>query len=145
MNAVALSAVGRLRSVLLMFTITVALSSAGVAIGTRWGIDGAALGYAGAAAAVAPFYVIVTTRTLGLSARHVAGAYVPACAGLVVMAAAVTAVEAVLPASVSSAGVALLLVGSLGIGLYAVVVLRLSPAIRHDLAFALSRPATDRA
>lgn len=145
MNAVALSAVGRLRSVLAVFTITAALSSVGVAIGASFGLEAAAAGYAAGSAVVAPFYVALTARTLGLTARTVAGAYLPACAGLAVMAAAVATAKSALPAIGSSAGLGLLLVASVGLGLYTAVVLRLSPAIRRDLVFALSRPTTGSA
>lgn len=72
MNAVVLSALGRLSTVLRVFCLSAALSLVGFAIGRQYGLNGATAGYAMGAVAVAPYYVYVTARALRLAAREVA-------------------------------------------------------------------------
>lgn len=132
MNAVVLTALGRMRTVLAALLVTIAASAAGFAVGRRSGLEGAAAGWAGAAAAVTPAYVAATARTLGLGARETLAVYAAPVAGLAAMAAAALGSSRLLLGPDPGRVPHLLLVVA-STGAYAAVALALAPRLRADL------------
>lgn len=138
MNAVVLTVLGRIASVLRVFVITLVLSVVGFLVGKRHGLEGAAAGYAASLLVVAPVYVRLTARTLGVPARALAAAFLPPSAGLVAMAAAFAGLELALRGHDPSAAAYVVAVGATA-AVYALVALPLSPALRRDLRLVVSR------
>jgi PST family polysaccharide transporter len=138
MNAVVLTALGRLSVVVRVFGVTLLLSLVGFAVGRRYGVEGAAAGYAAATVLLTPLYVAITARSVRVPARALAAVYGPPTAGLVVMAAAVTAASRGALGGTSGAGPHLAFVAA-GVALYAIVVLGSSAQLRSDVATVLSR------
>ena len=77
MSAVVLAALGRLSTVLHVFVATFLLSVGGFLIGQRYGLTGAAAGYAAATVVMTPLYVYLTARELELGLRPVVSTFLP--------------------------------------------------------------------
>jgi O-antigen/teichoic acid export membrane protein len=137
MNAVVLTALGRLSTVLRVFCLSAALSVVGFAIGRSHGLEGAAAGYAAGTVAVAPYYVYLTARALELRARDVATAYLAPAAGLLAMGVGIAGVELV--GGESTEALRLAAVTVIGLGLYVLVVLGSFRAVRSDLRAVVGR------
>lgn len=137
MNAVVLTALGRVALVLRVFVATFLLSVAGFLIGQDHGLTIATAGYAVATIVVVPFYVRLTASALDLRPRALAAVFGAPALGLAAMTTAAIAIDVPLGEDAPAAA-GLLAVGAAGI-VYAVVVLRLSGGLRRDLRLALAR------
>ena len=93
MSAVVLAALGRLSTVLHVFVATFLLSVGGFLIGQRYGLTGAAAGYAAATVVMTPLYVYLTARELELGLRPVVSTFLPAAAGVAAMTVTVLAFD----------------------------------------------------
>lgn len=136
MNAVVLAAIDRLSTVLQVFAATFALSVGGFLIGQRYGLSGAAAGYAAATVVMTPLYVHITARELELGFRPLVSTFLPTAAGIAAMTVTVWAFDALFESHSAVAGLLLVAASLLP---YALVVLQLSPDLRRDLKLALAR------
>ena len=136
MNAVVLAAIDRLSTVLVVFAATFLLSVGGFLIGQRYGLSGAAAGYAAATVVMTPLYVHRTARELELGFRPLVSTFLPTAAGVAAMTATVLAFDVLFG---NHSGVARLLLVAASWVPYALVALQLSPELQRDLKLAVTR------
>lgn len=134
LNAVALAAANRLRIVLVLFLAALSISIAGFALGSS-DLEHAVVGYAAGPALVAPVYVALTARALGVPARTLLSAYAPAAAGSLGM---LLVAGWAVPDASSAAG-RLATIGVAGFATYALLALAISRPLRADLRRAVGR------
>ena len=137
LNAVALAAVNRLGIVLVLFLGALAISITGFALASG-DLENAVVGYAAGPALVAPLYVALTARALGVSARALVSAYAPAAAGSLGM----LVVAGWAAPEPSSAVARLATIAIAGFATYALLAWATSRPLRADLRRALGQGAT---
>lgn len=137
LNAVALAAADRLAIVLVLFLAGLAISITGFAVASG-DLENAVIGYAAGPALVAPVYVALTARALGVPARALVSAYAPAVAGSLGM----LVVAGWAAPEPSSAVGRLATIAFAGFATYALLAFTISRPLRADLRRAIGHRAT---
>lgn len=137
LNAVALASINRLGTVLVLFAAALTISIVGFAF-TSDDLQNAVIAYAAGPAVVAPVYVALTARALGVPASALFSVYAPAALGSLGM--LVVAGWAV-PEASSAAG-RLATIALAGFATYTLLAGATSRQLRADLRHSLRRGAT---
>lgn len=133
LNAVVLTSLGLVSTLLRYFTFATALTVAGFVAGVTFGIRGVAVGYAVASLLAAPPYVLLTARALAVPASSLARALAGVAQATALMLLAVFAARALMDAMTTSAPLRLVVEVAVGIGVYVPLCLWRVPEVRFEL------------
>lgn len=133
LNAVVLTSLGRVTTVLRFYAFSTALVVASFAAGVSYGIEGVAAGFAVANALTAPVYLRITLRALGVPASRLRGALAGVVEAALAMLAAVLAARLLVSELTASEAVELAVAVVVGVAVYAPVCAWRSPEVLREL------------